>query len=414
VFVGGWTLSAAEAVCTGDGITAHEIIGLLQRLVDKSLVITDPHAHERHFGLLETIRQYAHDRLVEAGESDRVQNGQASYYLQFAEEASQNLFGAAQAAWLRRLDREYSNLRTALAWFETSRQTKQGLRLAVALSYYWYIRLYMTDGRRWLERFLVAHKGRGENPTPVQAKAVLWLSELDRLQGDYVAAQAHAEESHGLFADLSDQVGLAESFRALSGIALAERRYPAARLLLEKSLALQGDSGDAHLRAWTLNGLGEAARAQNDGALAEGFYLKALELYRSTGDEFRISSLLLNLGFLALQQGHPAEARTWLHESLTICRKVNDMGNIEGCLIGLAGVLGATGDSDRAVKILGAVDAAMTANGMPLDSPDQIVYDNILVQLHAQLNDATFTATWSAGQQLTIEQAIDLALSETS
>lgn len=413
VFVGGWTLPATEAVCTGDGITAREVTGLLQRLVDKSLVITDPHANERLFGLLETIRQYAHDRLVEAGESDRVQSGHASYYLHFAEEASRHLFGADQAMWLGRLDREYPNLKAALTWFETSQRTEQGLRLAVALSYFWYIRLYMTDGRSWLEGFLVAHKMRGESPTAVQAKAVLWLSELARLQGDHLAAWTHAEESRRLFEALGDQAGLAETFKAMGGIALAERRYPTARLLLEEGLTLQQTMGNSHLMAWTLNALGEAARAQDDGDAAEGFYRKALDLYRSIGDDFRTSSVLLNLGFLAWQQGHPAEARTWLQESLTICRRVNDMGNMECCLIGLAGVLSATGDSERAVKVLGAVDAAMTANGMPLDSPDQLVYENILAQLHTQLPDVTFTATWLKGQQLIIEQAIDLALQES-
>jgi tetratricopeptide (TPR) repeat protein len=383
-------------------------------LANKSLVIAESSADELCFGVLETIRHYAHDRLVEAGENDRGQSAHASYYLHFAEEANQNLFGVSQAMWLSRLDREYPNLRAALTWFEMSQQTDQGLRLAIALSYFWYIRLYMTEGRRWLERFWVAHKMRGEMPTPAQARAVLWLSELDRLQGDHVAAWAHAEESRRQFEALNDQIGLAETFKALGGIALAERRFPAARLLLEEGLTLQQALGNSHLMAWTLNALGEAARGQNDGISAEGFYLKALGLYRSIGDGFRISSVLLNLGFLALQQGQPAEARTWLQESLTICRKLNDMGNMECCLIGLAGVLGATGDSDRAVQVLGAVDAAMTANGMPLDSPDQIAYEEILAQLHTQLDDVLFAEVWSVGKQLTIEQAIDLALQGTN
>ena len=412
VFSGGWTLSAAEMVCAGDGIETHKVESLLLRLMDKSLVITDVSAEEPRFGILETIRQYAHAKLVESGESERVKTGHLGFYLQFSETADQNLFSATQAIWLSRLDMEYSNLRAALAWAETSRQAEMEMLLTVALGYFWYIRLYMKDGSMWLERALKAHATHGGGPNRLQAKTLLWLSEMERLQSNFPAAWTYANESRRLAQTLGDQAGLAEVLRVMSGIALAEKRYSEARLLLEESLVLQQAVGTPHLVAWILNGLGEVARAQADFVSAESYYGQALELFRSAGDEFRSSTLLLNLGFVALQQGNHVQAQERLQESLNIARKLNDLGNIEGCLIGFAGLIAGKGNLACAVRILSAIDAAIKVYGGQLDSPDRAVYERILVEVHAQLDDTVFDGTWSEGQQLTIEQAIEVALSE--
>jgi predicted ATPase len=412
VFVNGWTLEAVEAVCAGDRIAIHEIKSVLHRLVDKSLVITDPQADELRFGMLETIRHYARARLVESRENDRVQSGHLSYYLRLAEEATSHLSEATQAIWISRLDREYPNLRAALAWAEASRQTEPGLRLAVALGYFWGIRLYMNEERLWLRRALAAHTPHDKNSTALHAKALLCLSEMERLQGDYAAARPLAEESRGLLQACGDQNGLAEVLRTMGGVALGERRYREAKALFEEGLAVQQELDSPRLDAWALNGLGEVARAQNDYASAESFYLKALDLFRATGDDFRTGNQLLNLGFVALQQGNDTQAQEWLQEALSVSQKGHDAVIAVGCLIGFAGVLSAAGDPARAVKILGVVDVVLTAHPGLLEPQDQIVYDRILTKLHTQLDKASFFAVWSEGQQMTIEQAIELAQSE--
>jgi hypothetical protein len=124
--------------------------------------------------------------------------------------------------------------------------------------------------------------------------------------------------------------------------------------------------------------------------------------------------LLLNLGFVALQEGNYSQAQEWLQESVSIAHKINAIGNTEGCLIGLAGLIGGRGDPICAVKVMGAVDVAITVYSGQLDSPEQVAYEDILALLHTQLDDAAFASAWSEGQQLTIEQAIELATSGMS
>lgn len=409
VFSGGWTLRAAEEVCTVNGIEADGVESLLLSLMDKSLLIADTSAEELRFSMLETIRQFAHEKLTEAGEDERLKTAHLDYYLQFAETAKQNLYGAAQAIWLRRLDIEYPNLRAALLWAETSHKVETGMRIAIALGYFWYIRLYMNDGCMYLERALAVYTAHEGNQPLIRAKVLLWLSEMERLRNNIPAAWGYADETRNMLKGLNDRAGLAEVLRVMSGIALAERHYPEARQLLEESLGLLKTMNNPHSQAWVLNGLGEVARAQNDFGLAESLYGKALDLFRIAGDEFRISTVLQNLGFVALQQGKYGLAQDWLRESLRISRKLEDPGNTEGCLIGLAGLIGIKGDFACAVRVLSAVDTAVMVYGGQLDSPDQMVFVRTMEELKMRLDSAAFAAARAEGRQLTIEQAVELA-----
>jgi len=421
VFAGGWTVEAAEMVGAGNGIEVGDVLDLLQRLVDKSLAITEQHGNQPRFRMLETIRRYANHIRLASDDSDRVRTCHLNFYLQLAEESAPKLFGSEQAIWINRLETEYPNLRAALEWSDVSGQTETGLRLAGALSYFWYWRLYIGDGRRWLERMLAVNGGQRTAPPAVRAKALLWLGEMERMQGDYTAACPHLEESQHLFQELGDTGGAAEALRTIGIITAEEGRYTDARALLEQSLALQRALNNKPGLALVLNGLGEVARAQDDYGSAERFYVEALGLYREVGDEFRTACFLQNLGYVALAQGDYILAQARLLEALSRGQQVMDAGMSLLCLIGFAGVIGATGDPRRAVTLLGAVDLVWGAldaeapfRAIPLDFADRITYERTLAMLRVQLDDTVFAAAWAEGRAMTLEQAIADALNALS
>jgi len=151
VFVGGWTLEAAEAVCAGDSVEPRDVLDLVMHLLDKSLVFMEGSDGEARYRFLETIRQYSRDRLMEAGEADRVRDRHRDWCLHLAEQAEPKLTGSAQATWLERLEMENHNLRAALEWTKVSGAPEMGLRLATALWRLWNVRGYYRGGREWLE-----------------------------------------------------------------------------------------------------------------------------------------------------------------------------------------------------------------------------------------------------------------------
>lgn len=155
VFSGGWSLEAAEAICAAGGIASFEVLDLLTRLVDKSLVLADTRYGDARYRLLETIRQYSRDRLAEAGEATEVRRRHRDWYLALAEQAEPKLRGHEQEFWLSRLETEHDNLRTALEWSLTDAEDAEpGMRLSAALAYFWRTRDYFTEGSRWLDRAL--------------------------------------------------------------------------------------------------------------------------------------------------------------------------------------------------------------------------------------------------------------------
>src|SRR5439155_5733435 len=184
VFASGFGAAAAEAVCSGPDLAADEVVGLLTRLVDKSFVSPDPPAAgPTRYRILETIRHYASERLLESGEADRVRFRHADHYLALAEEAEGHQGDAGQTAWLDRLEAEHGNLRAALAWCQ-AHDAGRWLRLATALGWYWVARAHLAEGRDWLEGALALMAV----DAATRARGFLWQARVAYWQGDYDAA----------------------------------------------------------------------------------------------------------------------------------------------------------------------------------------------------------------------------------
>jgi non-specific serine/threonine protein kinase len=207
VFAGGWTLEAAEAVGAGEGIEEADVLNLLLRLVDKSLVVAEASGDGgARYRMLEPVRQYARERLEESGEADATPSRHAAFFLALAEEAEEDTGGARQVPWLERLEREHDNFRAALSWALDRKEAELGLRLSAALGGFWFIRGHFSEGHLWLKKTLENSSATAE---PARAKALTYSGWLAWERGDYEQSKRFSEEALTLSRNLGDKVNTA-------------------------------------------------------------------------------------------------------------------------------------------------------------------------------------------------------------
>jgi predicted ATPase/class 3 adenylate cyclase len=332
VFVGGCPLSAVEAVVHGGGPDASpNVINGMASLVDKSLLRQEEQDGDLRFRMLETIREYALERLTVAEEADRFQRAHADYYLEFAERAESGLLGGwRQAEWLDRLKEDHDNLRAALSWLIRHGPADQGLRLAAALRRFWRSRGYLAEGREWTSAFLALPAAR--TPTAARAKALQAAGGFANQQGDYVQARAWFEESLNIYRELGNIHGIGWGLVSLGMLTRYEGDHVAARSLLEESLGLVKQAGDTEAMAAALGNLGVIARDLGDADLAESQLDQSLALWREIGDRVGIGWTLGGLAMVARATGKLDVARTRTDESLAIWRELGDRQNTANVL----------------------------------------------------------------------------------
>ncbi len=335
VFMGGWTLEAAEMVCAGGSVEEWEMLDLLTALCDKSLVTAEECGQATRYRILETVRQYAREKLASQPEGTRLRRGHRDYFLGVAEEAKSNLAGPEQAAWLERLETEHDNLRQALAFsLEEPEEGRAGLRLGNALSMFWYIRGNFSEGRERLTA-LLSHPLAQER-TLDRAGALNGAGIFARIQGDYAESRSLHSESIAVERQLGDMQRLAVGVNNLALVVQEQGDFSYARALFEESLAIGRELGDASGVANCLNNLGIVAKEQNSYTSAFSLYTESLAIYRQLGNRQSIACSLNNLGELAQVQGDYVSARAWLDESLAIHRELGGRHGIAGCLGNLA------------------------------------------------------------------------------
>lgn len=301
VFSGGWTLEAAEHICSLAPIGEEQVLDLLTSLVDKSLVVFEARETGARYRLLEVVRQYAWERLQACGEEEILRSRHRDWFLKMAEAAVPYLRGSDQARWLQRLDTEYDNFRAALAWSATEAQDGElELRLAAALGRFWYMRGKDTEGRRYLDHAL--QRRQAQSPTLWRAAALNLAGSLAYDQADYAAARASFEESLSLGRQLEDRQSVGISLSNLGNIALANGEHGSARTLYEESLALKRAIGDRAGVALTLSNMGVAARQQGDYVAARTLFEESLEIAKELSDQLGMARAFLNMGNVARHQ----------------------------------------------------------------------------------------------------------------
>jgi predicted ATPase/DNA-binding NarL/FixJ family response regulator len=455
VFAGGWSLEAAEAICAGLEIDSFEVLDLLQRLVERSLVVAEAHADgSNRYDMLEMLQQYALDRLTEHGEASEAYGLHAAYFLALAEQAERELRGPGEREWSARLEREYENLRAALRWCLDRAEAEQALRLGSALWRFWSIRGHLVEGLAWLEQALALGGDGGESRAATEtvrarAGALNGAGNLALVRGEHARAAEYHEASLALRRQLGDTTGEATSLHNLGLAARSRGDRDLARACFNQGLALFQSLGETRNAGLSLLNLGRMSHDEGDQERATALVSEALALFRAVGSAQGVATALNKLGELARDRGDFAAAVRCHDEALALHRDRDDSWGIGLSLSGLARTALAQRDHGRAIALAGQGlrllkdigadrDTAATlvilaiagcATGRAVVStrllgavqrafPDgsairaeQASFEQALAAAQAALRGDAFSRAWAEGQRLTLDEAVDVCVS---
>jgi len=410
VFAGGWTLEAAEAICVGNGAEKDKVLDLLAELVDKSLVVAETKGREARYRLLETVRQYGHDRLEESGEAAATRTRHRDWYLALAERAEPGLRGVDQKIWLERLEMENDNLRAALEWCRSRGEDADGalgLRLAAALMRFWEKRGYYVEGRAWLGTMLA--RGEAASP-PLRVRALNGAGILAYRQGDYEHVLTLCTEGLRVSEQHGDARGGGEALHFLAHIMQARGDYDHATEMMERSLALRRAAGDTVGVANSVDCLGEIARSRGDYERAATLARQAMTLYDNMGEVRGLTHVLHNLAYVKLHQGYPDEAIGLFRESLL---RAQDLGHMRDTIMAVAGLAAARAGEiapERVARLLGAVGALLEVAGIHLEPAEHADFEQNVRAVRERLGDPAFASVWDGGRKMTLDEAVREAL----
>jgi predicted ATPase/DNA-binding CsgD family transcriptional regulator len=405
VFQGSRSLDAIGAVCSAD--LPMDVFDGIESLVNKSLIQQKelPDGDSR-FTMLETLHEYAWERLRASGEAQTMQRRHAEYFVQLAERAEPELRQAQQWHWFRLLESEQENLRTALTWSLDDGDRTLGVRLAGALCLFWFACGYHTEGRQWTQQLL---DQLDTVPTMYHAKLLItaghmaWLYDLD-------AARRYFDRALHISRELGDNVNSAWSL-IFMGYSMM-RDMEAAITVTEEGLSLFRDLNHKPGIAQALNIIGEIARFMGDDDRARRAYEECLVVSQETGETRRIRFMFGNLTFLAQHDGDYERARDLARQGLGLALEMNNQLDIADSLASLAGVMALTGQPEQAARLLGAWDAALERMGASSQPADQPKLDRTIATARAQLAPEIFEAAWAEGRAMSLEQAVATTLAQ--
>lgn len=403
VFSGGWTLAAAEAVCTDEETEDWEVLDLVTSLVDKSLVVFD----SQRYRLLETVRLYARSRLDESPDAGAARTRHARYFLALGQEMEPQFYDPDAAAAFNQVETEHDNFRAALAWFQTKGDAAEALHLATSLLRFWQVRGYLSEGRGILEA-AVSLNSRGE-ANRNQAAALSSAGILAYLQGDLPGAAALMQRSADAYRQLGDSKRLNAIRSNMGGLLTEMGDYAQGRVVLEEVLAYQQQHSDLESVAATWGQLGDLARQEGNYAAAEPLLTQSLAVFRTTGNDHAVAVQLNNLARVAARLGNPA-AGGYVREALVLRRKLGDVKGILWSLDAAAGLAAAEGRLGEAARLYGAGAALEQTQGMTASHAELAGRAYFLVLIRAGLTASDFAAAWAEGQALTLDQAVDAVL----
>ena len=473
VFVGGWTLEAAESVCGYEqtpayyfaakkGITVNrfEILDLLTRLVDKSLIFMEETEVGIRYHRLETIRQYSRERFFETDEVETVMDRHLAYFVQFAELVDEKLKGSDEVEWQSRMATEQDNLRAALDW-GLNRNPDSALRIAGAANLFWTASGYSAEGFRWTQRALeqvdkspLSPGTTEEQRLVARARALRGLTRLYLSLGDNAKARQAAEESVALFRQSQDRRGLAFALVVLAYPLEFLGLRPQAEAALQESYSLAQAEGDVYVICRSLNRLArvvvqlyhdpdlsqqyveearrlaqeaglrsQAAQAseilgfiashRNDHNTARAYFEESMRLYDEIGSSFNVTLEKSNLAHLERGLGNYAEALEYYRETIATFRDIGQTGAVAHQLECFGFIALAQDQNERALQLFAAANALRERSSTPMTPDEQVYFDEQIKKLREQIDSSAFNSAWTKGRALKMDQAIDLALEMT-
>lgn len=406
VFLGGWTLESLEQICSGGSVEDWEVLDLLTSLIDKSLVIVESEGVAR-YRLLETVRQYALEKLEASGEADLVRARHQDYFVSLSEEAGHQLMGMDQKTWLARLEQEQENIRAALEWSLSGPQSvAPALRLCGAIWRFWLLRGYLTEGREWCERTLekTHDDDNREEHQENKAKVLNGAAGLAAHQGDYALARGYYGQCLAISRSREYPRGIASALNNLGGIAIAEGDFALAGEYLKESVEINRKIGERWNVAASLQNLGWVTRGLGNYDSANRYLEESLSLYRELGDRYGIGTALNTLGMVACDLNDSATARPYIEESLALFQEIEDQRNIALALTSLGNVFRIEKDYEQAARLWGAAEALREEIRSPLTPVEREEQDRQVTTTRDALGDEVFARAWAEGRVLTAEK----------
>ena len=451
VFVGGWTLESAEAVCDAQQDLGSDILDAVASLVDKSLAQrVGAEGDEPRFVMLETLREYALERLEEAGETAAARRAHAAFCLVLAEEGGAYSDAAEQGRWIAHCDAEHANISAALEHLIASHAVEWALRVGTALFPFWHAHGYLPEARERLTT-LLALPGTRDYPE-LHARVVFQLGGIVHLQNDYAQAHALQMTACDLYRQLGDRRAVAVALNGLAIIHRDEGAYPDARRLFDEARTLWQASGEAmgaaqatsnigsvwlvegeyhEARAvyregrrmfrelgdeagiaWTLKHEGDAARGQRDLDAARALYDDALHRFTQLKNDWGVGSCLLALGNAALDRGESSAARNSYARATEVFQRLGDPRSIARLLEAFALVAASDADAPRALKLAGAAAALRQTIGAQLAPSERAVFEQTLESVRLGPQAPAAGPAWMEGWSMSVDEAIAFARSE--
>jgi predicted ATPase/DNA-binding SARP family transcriptional activator len=416
VFTGGFTLAAAEAVCvTDEQFARNEVIDSLGRLTDKSLVIVERGAESEatRYRLLETIREYAFEKVAGTPKETTLRRQHLAYYLALAEEAEPHTYDRQAIVWFHRLDSDFDNIRAALDWAESSGRATAVLRITGSLVEYWF-----THGRplsEWYRRVEAAlMSAEGLRHTYARAKVLNGMGFLYWGDLEPTDRRPQIREALAIGKELGDDFTIGIALLNLGMIADEQGDYAEAHGCLAESLQIwqaMGERGKPQL-ARTLHFLGDTSMFEGAAGPAESYYLRAAALFRELHNKNILAFPLRRLAQLAWRAGDHEKAKPLCRESLLLNYETDDPRAVVACLAGFADIAVVEGKLERAARLMGAIEALLATLNLRLLRLDQLDLERYLVLLRAGLEEEILSRCWLQGGAMSLDQATSFALED--
>jgi predicted ATPase/class 3 adenylate cyclase len=453
VFAGGWTFEAAEAVCAD-----LEVLDLLPQLVNKSLVMAEDEAAGKRYRFLETIRQYARDKLLEAGEAEEVRNLHMDYFLHLAERAGPMMDTAEMAMWTPVLEAEYDNSRAAFEW-SLDHDVNASLRFVGSLGYFWFRRGHGAEGIQWAEEAFArarqlpvpqegeaARQEMAVRTRALQATSFLYYSQGDSrgavemaeacialarelgdrsvlgsalamagtakaFTGDAAGAIAYAEEAIPLLRALGEELGLSMALGMMAQVmGMVKGDFKAAEALEQESLDVLNEGTHPWSTAMGYFASGRGAMFRGDYATARERFARCLPTFQRMGDPHRVCMIQSELAHMDRYEGRYKQAEQTYHETLPVWQKLGHRAAIAHQLECFAFLAIRRDAPERAARLFGAAEALREKINIVMSPMEHVEYGKEVAALRASLDEEAFTSAWAAGRAMTMEAAIDYAL----